>query len=255
MAKKNEVAIVTETEKAIITNVLGGRMAQDIEFKQLDSALEKIAAHTGELSNEERQSAAELVTSFEDRVINALRIKQSTLNHFYSNLQVDPNICYHRAVNSVRDTNEQFRILFQGDETAYAGLEDMMNEFLDSVKKNEEYVMENEPEEPFIDKENMTPAEVAGEEMKYRMDLATFNTEMHRREFASRKLHRAFRKALAKNKAFVAFMKTLDNQKKTANTAVAITKEKASAAKMAILISNEEIREALRSFHEFAASI
>ena len=54
----NELTVVNDADKELITTVLGGNLAQDIEFTQLDSAIEKIAAHTKALTPEERVDAS-----------------------------------------------------------------------------------------------------------------------------------------------------------------------------------------------------
>ena len=78
----NELAVVNDADKELITTVLGGNLAQDIEFTQLDSAIEKIADHTKALTPEERVDASRFIDRFENRISDRIWDKKTKLDDF-----------------------------------------------------------------------------------------------------------------------------------------------------------------------------
>lgn len=248
----NEIAVVNEQERSVIMSVLGGRMAQDIEFTQLDNSIEKIAAHTHDLSEMERESAAGHIKAFQERVVSTIINKNSVLRRFQEALEAEPNATYCRIESVIEDYEEQFSQLFESYE-----LEVLAAKFktvVDGVNAIKARNADEAPMEPFIDKEVMSPLEVAQETMKYDMECAKFENSIRKDKFHVRRDYFDFVKALNKEPKIKKFLKVLDNQRKAANQAMNIVKEKAEAAKMAILIGDADIRAALQEFHKFATT-
>lgn len=249
----NEVAVVSEAERSLIMNVLGGKLVQDIEFSQLDSAIENIAAHTEALSDGERESAARLIEKFEDRVVSTISNKADTLSEFYNALHEAANMSYRDIEYTLDNYGAQYHMLFQ--QQGLDDLDAMLTKVEEGIAEITEKKQTKAPEEPFIDKMNMTPLEVAKLEMDYNLEKSKFENALDKERYIVRRNFYDFAMAMNKNVKIKQFRKLLKDQAEASKNAKTIVKEKASAASMAILIGDADIRKALQSFHEFAATV
>ena len=249
----NELTVVNEKERAILLSVVGGKLAQEIEFTQLDNAIEKIAAHTTALTDNERESAANLIDKFENRVVYAIGEKSQTLHDFAANFKLETNASYHRITDALDEYGPQIHAVLASQELSE--LDEALTAIETSIEKIDDYKLENEPEKPFIDEDVMTRIEVSEINMEYNMNKAKFENAVHKLEYSVRSQFHDFMVALRKDKKIKRFLKILDEQAKNAQQAKGIVEEKAEAAKMAIMISDGDIRAALQDFHDFASTL
>ena len=249
----NELTVVNEKERAILLSVVGGKLAQEIEFTQLDNAIEKIAAHTTALTDGERESAATLIDKFETRVVDAIAEKRQTLYDFAANFKLETNASYHRITDALDEYGPQIHAVLASQELSE--LDEALTAIEEGIEKIHDYELENEPEKPFIDEDVMTRIEVSEIEMEYNMEKAKFRNAVHKLEYGVRSRFHDFMVALRKDKKVKRFLKILDEQAKNAQRAEGIVEEKAEAAKMAIMISDNDIRAALQDFHDFASTL
>lgn len=248
----NELAVVNENDKQVIMGVLGGSMAQDIEFNSLDSAIEKIAEHTSDLNDMERSAAIEIVDKFERRVISTIDKKERNLSNFMYYME-------HMSANNIvydGDRSEQYRpqieLLLSRE-----GMDDLKEQYQDIMDEIETYkdIKEEGPEEPLIDHNVMTGLQVNRLTLEYKLALQRHQAKLAKEEYAIRKKFRVFCKAFKKNAEIKKFMKALKEQANASQHAKAIVEEKAAAARLNILVGNADIRAALKEFHDFASSI
>lgn len=249
----NELTVVNEKERAILLSVVGGKLAQEIEFTQLDNAIEKIAAHTTALSDGERESAANLIDKFEDRVVYAIGKKSQTLHDFAANFKLETNASYYRITDALEEYGPQIHAVLASQDLGE--LDEALTAIEKSIEAIDDYKLENEPEKPFIDEDVMTRIEVSEINMEYNMNKAKFENAVHKLEYSVRSQFHDFMVALRKDKKIKRFLKILDEQAKNAQQAKGIVEEKAEAAKMAIMISDGDIRAALQDFHDFASTL
>jgi len=248
----NELTVVNEQERGILLAVVGGRLAQEIEFTQLDNAIEKIAAHTHDMSDNEREGASNLIDKFEERVVVAINNKTEALNGFASALKMTPNVSYDTLTYRLKEYGQQIHAVLVSQ--GVTELDKELTKIEETIEKIKEYKEENEPEAPFADIEVMSPIEVAELKMEHEMAMAKFKNEVHKKEYVARRMFHDFQVAARKDKKIKRFIKILNEQAKAADQARAIVAEKAEAAKMAILIGDADIREALKEFHDFATT-
>ena len=248
----NAIVTVNEQDKAVIMGVLGGKMAQDIEFDKLDAQIEALANSSHELTDMERNNAAEFVKHFEERVVARIKDKSYKLSYFLNHLPANLE-SVHAMKTAIDDGDEVFTALFERQ-----GMEDILdgyNKIKELIEKLDEYEEENKPEEGFYDDLTMTGAEIQQAKLEYAMKDGKYRLEYKKRENVVRKAMLELAKTCKKNAAYKDFVKVLKAQTKAADEAKAIVEEKADAARMAILISSSGIREALRALHAFSASI
>ena len=155
----NELTVVNEKERAILLSVVGGKLAQEIEFTQLDNAIEKIAAHTTALTDGERESAATLIDKFETRVVDAIAEKRQTLYDFAANFRLETNAPYHKITDALDEYGPQIHAVLTSQELNE--LDEALTAIETSIEEIHDYELENEPEKPFIDEDVMTRIEVA----------------------------------------------------------------------------------------------
>ena len=249
----NEIAVVNEQDKALIMNVLGSQLVGDIQFNELDNAIEKLAAHTEALSDGERESAVELVNAFEKRVVSRLENKSFKLSEFRGNIDFEERASYDGIKLDIQTGDEVYTQLFERE-----GMEDLAATYQaikDEIDMVEEYAAEHEVEEPFIDELNMTQLAINQKQMEYRSKKNRLDSALHKKQFVVRKKWYEFAKLAKKNAALKDFKKVLKQQSDAAKSARDIVEEKAAAAKMNIVIGNADVRDALRDFHAFAATI
>lgn len=251
MANKNEIALV-KSEKNLIMQV-AGKMVDDIEYKTLDTAIENLGKKSGELTPEERNQAVDVVRKFENRVVSCIKTKNEKLNHFRSILMTSPTGDFYdiERFMGMDDAIEQILSDKRYPEELLADFHDMQG----GMAAIEAYKLEHEPEEPFIDVQHMTPADVAQKRFEYEVKQKRFQIAIGKHEFRIRKEFMTFKRALNKDKTFKAFIKALDQQATLAEEAINTVQEKVSMAQMNIVISSEDIRKTLREMHEWAKKI
>jgi len=249
----NELTVVNEKERAILLSVVGGKLAQEIEFTQLDNAIEKIAAHTTALTDGERESAATLIDKFETRVVDAIAEKRQTLYDFAANFRLETNAPYYKITDALDEYGPQIHAVLASQELSE--LDEALTAIEKKIEEIHDYELEKEPEKPFIDEDVMTRIEVNEINMEYNMNKAKFKNAVHMLEYGVRSKFHDFMVALRKDKKIKRFLKILDEQAKNAQRAEGIVEEKAEAAKMAIMISDGDIRAALQDFHDFASTL
>lgn len=249
----NELAVVNDADKELITTVLGGNLAQDIKFEQLDSAIEKIAAHTKALTPEEHVDASRFIDRFENRISDRIWDKKTKLDDFSLALELSATCSYENIVSLNKRYGKALDILFARE--TLSSYQESWNEIKDMIQKCTEYREENMPDKPFIDGSTMTGLAIAKANREYELKLAMLDINVKKKETEVRRKFYTFMTKLKKDKEFKKFLKVLDEQAKAAKAASNIVEEKAQAAKMALLISDEDIRKALKEFHDFAKSL
>lgn len=249
----NELTVVSDADKELITTVLGGNLAQDIEFAQLDSAIEKIAAHTKALTPEERADASEFIDKFERRICNKLSDKKCKLHDLYEGMMPSATYSYYGVMEWFRQYEQAYDLLFARKE--FAEYQDSWEEIKKGINAVRDYREEHTPEKPFIDEGTMTGLEIAKAKKEYEIKLAVVDIDIRKKQTEVRKKFYTFVTKLKKDKNHKNFCKVLKKQEEATAAASDIVEEKAQAAKMALLISDEEIRKALQEFHDFAVSL
>ena len=251
----NTITVVNEQDKGIIMGVLGGKMAQDIEFEQLDTQIEALANNSKKITDTERENAITYIDRFKDRVLSRIRNKANSLINFKSAITFNDMSTYefNDTVNHTNNGDKIITALFERE-----GMEDILAAYekaKELLAAYNEYKEENEPEEPFYDEFGMTGAEIQQAKMKYNMDYGQYKLQVNKNEYKVKKALFELAKIARKNAEYKKFMKVLAAQSTAANEAKAIAEEKADAAKMAILISHNSIRKALKALHSFSATV
>lgn len=250
----NELTVVSENDKKVIMGVLGGGLAQDIEFNSLDSAIEKIAEHTSDLSDSERNAAIDIVAKFESRVVMAIERKERTLSEFAYFLKNMSSTCFRfDYLEKFERYSNNIKLLLSSRSDAEE-LEEQFQDIMDAIETYYDH-KEDRPEEPLIDHDIMTGLQVNRLTLEYKLALQRYTAKLAKEEYAIRKKFSAFYKAFKKNAEMKKFMKALEEQADASQHAKAIVEEKAAAARLNILVGNADIREALKEFHDFASSI
>lgn len=248
---KNEIALV-KSEKTLVMQV-AGKLIDDVEYKTLDAAIESLGKQSGVLTPEERVQAVDVVDKFQDRVVSCIDTKQKKLKEFKSVLTTPPMANFHHLKDFMNMSDTIKQIL--SDKRYEDTLSTAFHALEESMYALEQFKSDNEPEEPFIDEQYMTPAAVSQKKFEYSIKKNRYEAAVGKREFAIRKEFMAFKRDLDKNKTFKAFTKALDQQIVLGNEAIATVKEKASVAQMNIMISSEDVRKALREMHSWAQTI
>ena len=252
MSKKNEVALV-KNEKDVVAQV-AGQLVGDIEYKTLDAAIENLGKHTGELTPEERLSATNVVSTFEDRVVTQLNNKYTKLDHFLDMLNISPTADYNYGIsNFMKDKDIILQVLSDDryNESFIGDFQKLSEEYEDISS----YVEENTPEEPLLDPQYMTPIDYAQKKMEYRTRVGRFNTAVNKKQFTFRKHFMAFKSKLNKNATFKNFLKSLRAQLADTEEAQNIVREKVSTAKMNIMIASSDVRKILLDMHTWAQKL
>lgn len=249
MAKSK--ALVLKKEETDIIKEVGGTLFRDINYTAMDTAIEELGNHTGELTPEERVSASSTIASFEDRIVSTLSNKSNKLDYFLRLLKTEATADYDDAKRFLKE--EAVEILLQ-QETFAKYLESFykLREEEEAIK---EYKENETPLEPFVDEDTMTPLQAAQIRSAHQIRLRKFNAALRKKEYTLRKNFYAFKKALNGDTNFKHFLDALKLQNDDAKEAMNMVKEKCGYAKMNILIASADVRRILRDLHEFAKTV
>ena len=242
----NELTVVT---KEIVAPVVGN--ANEEYFESLNSIIDKIGEHSGEVEFEVREEAIKYIDEFENVIIRRINHKAGILgdaNHFFNNPVRNFDIEYIKDYTSkemVMDIFYRFKV------------EDQKNieDILEDIEEYEYWEEENKPEPLDYDTETTTPAEAAQLILANKLAKAKFTSESNSKKYVLRKDFNALLRAMNKQREFKKFKKELAKQIKQIEDMKAVASEKASLARLNMAIPNADIREALRELSAFQKNL
>ena len=249
MAKSK--SLVLKKEETDIIKEVGGTLFKDINYSAMDTAIEELGNHTGELSQEERLSASSTITSFEDRIVSTLSNKSNKLDYFLRLLKTEATTDFNGASRFLHE--EAVEILLE-QEMFVKHLEPFFK-LREEEAAIREFKENEKPLEPFIDEDTMTPLQASQIRSKYEIEMRKFYSAVHKKEYGFRKNFYAFKKALNNDTNFKHFLDALKLQNDDAKEAMDMVREKCSYAKMNTLIASADVRRILRDLHEFAKTV
>lgn len=244
---KNEVALLSSSKKILAQ--VGGKMFSDIDFEKLNSTIDILGQKSGEITQEERVVASGYITDWENLVVTRLNEKSMKLVSLHRFLSLAPNASYG-AISDwfIGEFSTVVEDILSGENYDNKFLEAYM-ELQATHGQIEDYRTEHAIIEPIIDINAMTKADIDARKLQFQAAIARLNAAMSKRELSFRRSFLTFKAMLNKDKNFKAFLKALDEQSAAATEARNIVKEKASLARMNVLISSSDIREALKELH------
>lgn len=263
----NEVAVVNNTNNAIAL-IVGDSINQE-SFNALDNILDNIGKFSGDVDDATRQHGLDYIDQWEKLVIDRINDKQYTLKEvteYFDIPSIDilidrygsrPNILlkeiyeiisskmYLNVINNVAD----------GDGETVKDYTGKFEEYIDGVEEFFDWVSENRPAKEFMDKVNSTPAELTAATLKHDLEVEKFNAKMNTKATKIlRYIFSAMRKVNSEPNV-KKFVKEAKKQVNMINNIKSVAKEKASIAKMNMIIPNTDLRKCLRELSDFQKSL
>lgn len=263
----NEVVVANNTNNAIAL-IVGDSMNQE-SFNALDNILDNIGKFSGDVDDTTRQYGLDYIDQWEKLVINKINDKQYVLKDAirYFDLQsVDklidlygsrPNVLlkevygiisskmYLSVINNVAD----------GDGETVKDYTGKFEEYIDGIEEFFDWVSENRPTKEYMDKANSTPAELTAATLKHDLETEKFNSKIN---LKSTKILRYVFSTMRKVNSepnVKKFIKEAKKQASAINNIKSVASEKASIAKMNMIIPNTDLRKCLRELSDFQKNL
>lgn len=263
----NEVAVANNANNAIAL-IVGDSINQE-SFNALDNILDNIGKFSGDVDDMTRQHGLDYIDQWEKLVIDRINDKQHTLREvteYFDIPSVDkfidrygsrPDILlkeiyniisskmYLSVINNVADGNGETVKDYTGK----------FEEYIDGTEEFFDWVSENRPVKEYMDKVNSTPAELAAATLKHDFEIEKFNAKMNTK--ATKILRYIFSTMRKVNSEpnVKRFVKEAKKQANTINNIKSVAEEKASIAKMNMIIPNADLRKCLRELSDFQKSL
>lgn len=248
------LTVVSDHNKDIIMQA-GGKMFSDIDFNKLNTSIDTLGQKSGEITQDERLAASNYIRDWEILVVGRLYDKSAKLDAFLRILSTAPDALYkdlHRWFTG--DYAGTIENLLSGKNYAEKFLEQYY-ELQEKMTALEEHKELHAISKPLLDKDTMTKVDIDARLLQYQTAAARYTAAVKKRELVFRRLFHTFKSTLNKDKDFRSFTKELAAQSSSAEEARNIVKEKSSLARMNVLISSSDVRDALKSLHEIEAEI
>lgn len=263
----NEVAVVNNTNNAIAL-IVGNSMNQE-SFNALDNILDNIGKFSGDVDDATRQHGLDYINQWENIVINRIYDKRRTLDEImkYFNVasvndlvdcygsrpdvllkelySIISNQTYLNVINNIADCN--------GD--AANGYTSKFEEHINEAEGFFDWVNENRPIKEFIDKVNSTPAELTEAVLKHDLEKEKFGSKMNANAAKIIKRILSTVRKVNNEPNVKKFIKEIKKQAETIKNIESVAKEKASIAKMNMVIPNVDLRKCLRELSEFQKNL
>ena len=243
----NELTVVT---KEIVAPVVGN--ANEEYFESLNSIIDKIGEHSGEVEFEVREEAIKYIDEFENIIIRRINHKVDALsdvNHFFNNGSVRSF-----DIDYVKNNTKNEMIMNIFDRFKVEGQKNI-GDILEDIEEYEDWVEDNKPEPLEYDEETTTPAAAAQLILNHKLEQAKFKSESNSKKYVIRKDFNTLLRAMGKMKEFKSFKRELEKQIKQVKDMKAVASEKASLARLNMAIPNADIREALRELSAFQKNL
>lgn len=263
----NEVAVANNTNNAIAL-IVGNSMNQE-SFNALDNILDNIGKFSGDVDSATRQHGLDYINQWERLVINRINDKQRTLNDAveYFNVTSVNNLvnCYcsrpdvllkelYDIISSKMYLNVIKNVADCDGDTA-KGYASKFEEHINEAEEFFDWVSENRPVKEFIDKVNSTPAELTAAVLKHDLEKEKFGSKMNANATKILKhilttVHKVNIEPNVKR-----FIKEVKKQTEAIKNIRSVAEEKASIAKMNMVIPNTDLRKCLRELSDFQKNL
>lgn len=263
----NEVAVVNNTNNAIAL-IVGNSMNQE-SFNALDNILDNIGKFSGDVDDATRQHGLDYINQWENLVINRINDKQRILNEVMKYFNVtsvnDLVNCYssrpdvllkefYNIISSQMYLNVINNIANCDGDTAN-GYTSKFEEHINEAEGFFDWVSENRPVKEFIDKVNSTPAELTAAVLKHDLEEEKFSSKMNAN--ATKVIKHILNTVRKVNNEpnVKKFIKEIKKQAEAIKNVKSVAQEKASIAKMNMVIPNADLRKCLRELSEFQKNL
>lgn len=214
-----------------ITNIVG-KLYDDIDFTKLDNIIDKIGNNTGSLSSDERVSACKYIEDWDNVVVTRINKKIDTLNQIMALIKHDN---FEIFINQ-KNTLDIFASFSKDIEDGIDKLSSLYQDYID--------FNDSKPDNILIDN-TLSVNEINEQKAKYKYELAKFTFTQEKKMRKCILCFKELKKILKKDDNIQKMIKTCGIQKDNLITVRGEFKEKASLAKMNVLISSPEIRKSL----------
>ena len=263
----NEVAVANNANNAIAL-IVGDSINQE-SFNALDNILDNIGKFSGDVDDTTRQHGLDYINQWEQLVVNRIRDKQYTLEKvakYFDTSSVDRLIdCYgsrpNRLLKEVYDIISGKMYLnvinnvADGDGETVKDYAGKFEEYIGGTEEFFDWVSENRPAKEYMDKINSTPAELTAATLKRDLEVEKFNAKMNTKATKILKCIFSTMRKVNSEPNVKKFVKEVKKQANTINNVESVAKEKASIAKMNMIIPNADLRKCLRELSDFQKSL
>lgn len=268
----NEVAVINENVSNAIALAIGGNIDKD-RFESLNNIIDNIGNLSGEIDTDTRLQGMKYIDDWEDLVLRRIEYKVNRLSDLQDYFNNEYRNNFIAMLNSTIDNGifrKDFRTINKNffdndvviniissviDPDGESGYLDTIEEICNDINDLDEWVEDNEPEKELIDNNNMTPAEITAIQLAYDAASNTFRAQLSKKIVGIKKKMNDFFRSIRRNKNTKNFLKSLTKQIEDTKDIKAIAKEKASIAKMNMVIPNADLRECLKELSVFQRTL
>jgi hypothetical protein len=217
---------------------------RDIDFSGIAQAIENIGNHSGSLTVEEKEYATDIVKQWESDVISRLNDKAHEMQVFLN--------FFEPARNGYLSNEDLFEEV--GEELAKRT--NTKNEYDAVVRIYKELrdLYDNRPEQPNFD-ENTTRKEQVEKEKAYEKEMAIYNMKVKHKERELYLADKKWKELLKQDKNVDELLKRARKFTKNLSKFKSMCHDKAQVAKLNIMVSQTNVRQALRELLNFSATI
>lgn len=217
---------------------------KDVDFSQLNSAITSLGGASTQLTPDEKTNASKLVDEWTNTVTNKLNSKRYDLS---SVLSFFDNRGYQCRSSVLSD--EQLASLAE-----QTGTTDTFSKIA-AQKEIIEIIQEKKRPADVYHDINLSEVQNMLNQKQYEMDYHIFQAELNKEDNKLNKLMTDWIKELKKHAAVKDMIAKAKEYIRTYNDVYEQAKQKGQLAKLNILISNAETRDALRSLLDFTETI
>lgn len=268
----NEVAVINENVSNAIALAIGGNVDKE-KFESLNSIIDNIGNLSGEIDTDTRLQGMRYIDDWEDLVLRRIEYKVNRLSDLQDYFNNEYRNNFIAMLNSTIGNGifrKDFRTINKNffdndvviniissviDPDGESGYLDTIEEICNDINDLDEWVEDNEPEKELIDNNNMTPAEITAIQLAYDAASNTFRAQLSKKIVSIKKKMNDFFRSMQRNKNTKNFLKSLTKQIEDTKDIKAIAKEKASIAKMNMVIPNADLRECLKELSVFQRTL
>ena len=241
MSKKELTTVAQSQDQLATINAFFG----DIDFSKLNDTIVKLSKH-GELSKIEKKSAMDVIDSWNENVIDKLRIEKNKIDSFVANIHGSNGNGISNLINSQEYIDELEMVIAYIDAQAqYDELVDVMDEY--AVAQG----MTQNVQDIVVDV-NTTKEEEIIMAKDRTLEKIKANAELTRIGNKIARLNSEIIKLIAANKEMQALIRGLKKKARGMDKLRVDCTDKAQMAKINVTIDDVDVRAALQELIEFS---
>jgi hypothetical protein len=217
----------------------------DIDFSKLNSVIEALAGKGEKLSMEEKKSALEIIDSWEEDIINSLRIREQEMKQFLNYFDIDKyNQWYHDSSKRVLSFEQEATLAEKTETKEYFEKLCTAKAALDLLKKEA-------PEELEPTSLDQTVEDRLQKEADFKLQKAKYQINLDQAKRKCRNAEKVWLSAMNQNSYIKDILFKAKSYQRNLQKFTQECSNKSNLAKLNITINSAEVRDSLKELLNF----